>query len=122
MIEINTVAPDWGHPLMTPEGKEIRVPKDAFECLRKLGVLERNRAILKPLIYELLDPQYDDLLMGLGRLLGRDLHGPLWCICRCRECQGREADLTDSGRSDERVNQIVRDVASQLRPSHRLPC
>lgn len=87
MIKINIVTPDWGHPLITPEGKVIRVPKSAFEPLRKLGVLERNRAQLKPSIYEFLDPQYDCLAMGLRQLLGPDLTGPAWLVCGCDECK-----------------------------------
>lgn len=80
---------------MTPDGKEIRVPKFAFEPLRRLGVLERNRAQLKPLIYQLMDPLYDDLVMGLRQLLGPDLSGPNWCVCHCRECQ-KKATQTDN--------------------------
>jgi hypothetical protein len=86
----------WGHPLLTPEGREIRVPAPAFRRLRRLGVLMRNSAQLSERIYELLDPQYDSITEGLRLLLGPDLSGPAWCRCDCKECRERasEADRT----------------------------
>lgn len=99
MIQTDIVAPEWGHPLMTPEGQEIRVPKSAFASLRRLGMLERNRAQLKPSIYEFLDPQYDSLTEGLRHLLGTDLSGPKWVICHCGDCRNKQPyirpDLAD---------------------------
>jgi hypothetical protein len=120
MINIITVAPDWGHLLLTPDGNEIRVPKSAFESLRKLGVLERNRAQLKPIIYSLLDRKYDDLLMGLRQLLGRDLEGPAWCECHCRDCQRKES-ITDNtrlpGHKNPGINtdRIVQEIKARRR-------
>lgn len=96
MIETEAIAsprPDWGHPLITPEGAEIRVPANAFPRLRRLGLLQRGRAILVPQVYEWLDPQYDTLTDGLRHLLGSDLSGPAWLVCNCRECQRRESEF-----------------------------
>jgi hypothetical protein len=129
MIESNTsVRPDWGHALLTPfvdksgretSPREIRVPRDAFQHLRKMGVLERNRAQLKPIIYGLLDPNYDDLLRGIGRLIGRDLSGPAWLVCKCYECQAKFSDLDHTrlpGRStleQDEASRIVREVKAR---------
>ncbi len=74
----------WGHALVTPEGREIRVPKFALVKLRRMGLLERRRARLSPFIYEVLD--HENLTEGLRRLLGPDLSGPAWLACRCSEC------------------------------------
>jgi hypothetical protein len=118
MIQINTVSPDWGHALLTPEGKEIRVPKSAFEPLRKLGVLERNRAQLKPIIYQLMDREYDDLLMGLRHMLGKDLGGPAWCVCHCQECRDRDLQTENiqmPGRKHPGIDtdKIVREIKAR---------
>ncbi len=119
----NIVTPEWGHSLLTPEGKEIRVPKSAFEPLRRLGALERNRAKLRPIIYQLLGREYDDLLMGLRHLLGINLNGPEWCVCHCRECRqiesqtenirlpGQKLPVVDTQGMD--TDKIVREVVSR---------
>lgn len=87
------VRPDWGHPLQTPEGGEIRVPKWAFPKLRKLGLLVRNRAELSPRIYQFLNPQLDTLTEGLRILLGPGASGPEWVVCKCRECMRKKEDV-----------------------------
>jgi hypothetical protein len=76
----------WGHAMIAPDGQEIRVPKFALVKLKKMGLLERRRARLSPLIYGVL--QHDSLANGLRRLLGADLSGPAWLSCNCRECSG----------------------------------
>jgi hypothetical protein len=76
----------WGHALITPDGQEIQVPKLALLKLRKMGLLERRRARLSPLIHGVL--QNESLANGLRRLLGSDLSGPAWLSCKCRECTG----------------------------------
>lgn len=104
---------EWGHPLLTPDGREIRVPLSAFGTLRKLGALERNKNRLSARIYELIDPQYDSVTEGLRHLLGEDLAGPRWCACSCRECQGKASDLDDSRLSEMMVNQIISEVKAR---------
>ena len=108
--------PDWGHPLQTPEGNIIRVPAFAFPRLRWLGMLVNGQAILSPRIYEFIDPQYDTLTDGLRHLLGRDLSGPEWLVCRCMKCLEREA-LTDNTAAPGRAHsQLAADLAiSQMR-------
>jgi hypothetical protein len=106
---ITEVRPSWGHPLETPEGKEIRVPKWVFPRLRQLGLLEKNRARLLPAVWLFLQPQFDSLTEGLRLLLGPDLSGPDWCRCNCRECQSL-VDVDDSRLSRVRSSQIVADV------------
>jgi hypothetical protein len=101
---------EWGHPLLTPDGREIRVPLSAFGTLRKLGVLQKNKNRLNDRIYELIDPQYDSITEGLRHLLGDDLSGPKWCSCGCRECQGKASELDDSRLSKMRVNQIISEI------------
>jgi hypothetical protein len=81
--------PEWGHPLITPEGRIIRVPADTFPQLRRLGLLVNNKPRLSPKVYEFLDPQYDCLALGLRQLLGSDLAGPAWLVCDCDECMGK---------------------------------
>lgn len=87
----------WGHPLVTPDGRTIRVPHSAFASLRKLGLLVRNKNRLSPLVYELLDPQYDCLAVGLRQLLGVDLSGPKWVMCNCHKCRGKGWQETTEG-------------------------
>jgi len=94
MQPIPVVRLQWGHPLRTPEGDEIRVPKSAYPRLRQLGVLRVIRGktpSLKPSIYQLLDPAYDTLTDGLRHLLGSDCSGPSWCVCHCAECREKRA-------------------------------
>jgi hypothetical protein len=76
----------WGHGLITPEGREIRVPKLALVKLKRMGLLQRRRAQLSPLIYGILE--HENLAEGLRQLLGGDLNGPAWVICNCAECNG----------------------------------
>jgi hypothetical protein len=104
------IALEWGHPLLTPDGREIRVPLSAFGTLRKLGALQKNKNRLTDRIYELIDPQYDSITEGLRHLLGRDLLGPNWCSCGCRECQGKEGELDDTRLSEVRVDQILSEI------------
>jgi hypothetical protein len=112
------VFPEWGHPLLTPEGKTIRVPASAFAKLRRLGVLLGKSNRLSPRIYQLVQPEFDCITEGLGRLLGEDLSGPNWVQCTCKSCQYRaaESDQTqlpgrnpiDDARAEEIVREIVR--------------
>jgi hypothetical protein len=122
MIKLNNPTPEWGHEILTPEGKAIRMPKYAFRLLRKLGVLEHNRAQLKPIIYQLLDRQYDDLLMGLRHLLGKYLDGPDWCVCHCRECQSKESQTDNTSLPGHKhpesnieadTDRIIRDIKAR---------
>ena len=89
MTPHSEVRPDWGHPLKTPEGIEIRVPSWAFTSLRRLGLLVENKAQLSPMIYQMLEPQFDCLMDGLSRMLGRDCSGPEWCLCGCDQCKAK---------------------------------
>jgi len=87
----------WGHEVLTPDGKSIRLPLKAIITLRRLGALDRfqGKPQLKPFIYELLDPDYDSLTDGLRRLLGEDATGPTWLICRCKSCRYQREKLAD---------------------------
>ena len=112
------VAPEWGHPLVTPEGKTVRVPAFAFRKLRQLGALLGNSNRLSPRVYEFVRHEFDCLGEGLGRLLGQDLSGPSWVLCACKDCQRKaaESDHTalpgrnplDDARTEEIVREIVR--------------
>jgi hypothetical protein len=112
------VVPEWGHPLLTPDGKTIRVPASAFAKLRKLGAFLGKSNRLSPRIYQLIQPEFDCIAEGLGRLLGEDLSGPSWVLCTCKSCQNRvtESDQTklpgrnplDDARAEEIVREIVR--------------
>ena len=114
-------APEWGHPLVTPEGATIRVPSFAFANLRRLGVLQGNSNRLSSNIYEFLQPEFDCLAEGLRRLLGADLSGPSRVACTCRDCQRNAADLDHTslpGRDllkDDETDRIVRDVKKRRR-------
>ena len=109
-------APEWGHPLITPEGVTIRVPAFAFRRLRRLGALMGNSNRLSPRIYELVRPEFDCISEGLGRLLGENLTGPSWVFCTCKDCQRKEADSDHTalpGRNppdDERTSALVREI------------
>ena len=104
---------EWGHPLLTPDGREIRVPLKAFGTLRKLGLLMGNKNRLSERIYDYIETEYDSITEGLRLLLGDDLSGPRWCACDCRECQGKASDLDDSRMSKVRVSQIVSEMKAR---------
>ena len=88
--------PDWGHPLFGPKGEVLRVPKWAYAKLHRLGVKKRYSLHLLPTIYELIDPKFDVLTdVHLRHLLGPDLSGPGWLVCKCLECRHKES-LTDN--------------------------
>ena len=109
---------EWGHPLITPDGQTIRVPAFAFSTLRRLGALRGNSNRLSPKIYQLIRPEFDCISEGLGLLLGKDLSGPSWVHCTCKDCQRRteESDHTalpgrnplDDGSTSALVREIVR--------------
>ncbi|MBN1224155.1 MAG: hypothetical protein JXB23_12985 [Candidatus Aminicenantes bacterium] len=112
------VVPEWGHPLITPEGKTIRVPAFAFRKLSQLGALLGKSNRLSTKIYQIIQPEFDCITEGLGHLLGEDLNGPSWILCTCKDCQRRvaESDHTalpgrnhlDKARAEEIVREIVR--------------
>ena len=80
-----------GHQLITPDGREIRVPASAFPKLRRLGLLERQRGLPKLVnrVLDLLEPEHEGLTLGLRRTLGRNLEGPTPELlnCDCRKCR-----------------------------------
>lgn len=92
--------PKWGHPILTPDEDEIRLPYDAFPRLRRMGLLGKNRNKglyqINDEIYQFFEPACDGLMDGLRQLLGYDMTGPDWLICHCRDCNRRreEADKT----------------------------
>jgi hypothetical protein len=112
------VVPEWGHPLLTPNGKTMRVPASAFAKLRRLGAFLGKSNRLSPRIYEVIKPEFDCITEGLERLLGEDLSGPSWVQCTCKSCQEKkaESDYTrlpgrnplDDARAEEIVREIVR--------------
>ena len=116
---LSPVVPEWGHPLITPEGKEIRVPAFAFRKLRQLGALLGNSNRLSPRIYQLIRPEFDCISEGLGRLLGEDLSGPSWVLCTCKDCQCKAAESDHTmlpGRNpldEARAEEIVKTVMAR---------
>lgn len=86
---------EWGHPILTPEGVEIRLPDVAFTKLAMLGLLRRDHASglkrIRPMIYELMAGDYGCLMGILKSILGfdalGDLTGPKTLECRCRTCR-----------------------------------
>lgn len=99
---------EWGHPLHTPDGREIRVPSSAFGQLRRIGALMGNSNKLSPIIYEFMDPQYDALAPGLRQMLGRDLSGPKWLVCNCEQCKARRGHA-----NPDHAAYVVHDVKSR---------
>lgn len=99
---------EWGHPLLTPDGREIRVPSSTFGQLRRIGALMGNSNKLSSVIYEFLDPQYDSLALGLRQLLGRDLTGPKWLVCNCEQCKSRRGHT-----NPDHAAYVVHDVKSR---------
>jgi hypothetical protein len=115
--------PEWGHALITPDGKTIRVPAFAFRKLRQLGTLMGNSNHLSPKIYQLIRSEFDCISEGLGLLLGEDLSGPSWVLCTCKDCQQRKAELDRTalpGRNlidDEQTSALVREIVSKRKYS-----
>ena len=105
--------------MITPDGQTIRVPAFAFRKLRQLGALLGNSNRLSPKIYQLIQPEFDCISEGLGRLLGQDLSGPSWVLCTCKDCLRRaeESDHTAlPGRNpldDARAEEIVKAVTAK---------
>ena len=113
------VVPEWGHPLIAPDGRTIRVPASAFAKLRRLGSFLGKSNRLSPRIYDLIHPDFDCITEGLGRLLGEDLSGPSWVFCTCKSCQDKKAESDHTrlpGRNPldaARAEEIVRDVRAK---------
>jgi hypothetical protein len=84
---------EWGHLVLDPDGREIRVPAKAIVKLRRLGLLIKRRGTpqISAFIYRLLGSEYDALTDGLRSLLGEDVSGPEWLVCHCGTCK-RERD------------------------------
>lgn len=105
--------------MVTPQGQTIRVPAFAFRRLRQLGALLGNSNRLSPRIYEFVRPEFDCLSEGLGQLLGKDLGGPSWVLCACKDClrKAAESDRTAlPGRNpldDARTEEIVKAVTAR---------
>ncbi len=115
--------PEWGHPLLTPDGKTIRVPASAFAKLRRLGAFLGKSNRLSPRIYQIIQPEFDCITEGLGRLLGEDLSGPSWVQCTCKSCQDKNAESDHTmlpGRNaldDARAEEIVREIVGKRKYS-----
>jgi hypothetical protein len=111
-----SVVPEWGHPLLAPDGRTIRIPASAFAKLRRLGAFLGKSNRLSPRIYELIRPEFDCIAKGLGNLLGEDLSGPSWVQCGCKSCRDRKAELDQTklpGRNpfdDDRTTVLVREI------------
>ncbi len=74
-----------GHSLKTPDGRRIRVDRDALAELQKKGLLKRHRTAIHPAIYEVL--KNGQLISDrLRRHLGPDLSGPSVVVCHCEQC------------------------------------
>jgi hypothetical protein len=98
----------WGHQLMTPDLRVIRIP-DVFEHLKDMDLLVRDRESgmlkLRQIIYEYLHPDYESLMTlpdgrSLRRILGKNLEGPLTVECYCKQCLQivQDADRTQMPR------------------------
>jgi hypothetical protein len=112
---------EWGHPLVTPDGQTIRVPAFVFRKLRLLGALLGNSNRLSSKIYQFIRPEFDCISEGLGRLLGEDLSGPAWVVCRCKACQREISDIDKTplpGRNRLQDDETSRIVA-QVRLEHQ---
>lgn len=101
--------PLWGHPILTPEGIEIRLPQHAFERLKLLGLLmprpSLNRFQISPKIDAFMDSDCDPLMGALRRILGKELEGPEYILCECVACLRlkEEADKTPKPRQPEKA-------------------
>ena len=114
----SSVTPEWEHPLVTPDGRTIRVPAFAIAKLRRLGALLGKSNRLSPRIHKLLRPEFECLCGGLRHMLGEDLSEPSWVLCTCRSCRDKaaESDHTplpgrnpvDDGGTAALVREIVR--------------
>src|SRR5438067_1651460 len=80
---------EWGHAVLNPAGKEIRLPAKAIVKLRRLGLIEKRKGTpqISPFIYTLLNPEYDPLTMGLREVIGADIDGPESVACYCKTCK-----------------------------------
>ena len=122
-FSISSSAPEWGHPLVTPEGKTIHVPAFAFRKLRQLGALLGNTNRLSSRIYVYIRPEFNCLSEGLGCLLGEDLSGPSWVQCTCKDCQRKAAESDRTalpGRNpldDDRASALVREIVRKRKYS-----
>jgi hypothetical protein len=118
-----TVVPEWGHPLLTPDGKTIRVPASAFAKLRRLGAFLGKSNRLSPRIYDLMKPEFACIIEGLVRLLGEDLSGPNWVQCTCKSCQDKKSGSDHTrlpGRNpfdDDRISVLVREIVHKRKYS-----
>ena len=101
----------WGHPLLGPRGEELRVPLFAYKILQQLGVKKRYSIQLSEKIYSLLNPDFDSLTEGLRRLVGPDLSGPAWLVCKCRECQRGRSDVDNTPLPRGKVSSAIADRA-----------
>ncbi len=100
-----------GMPVVTPDGRTIRVPHFAMKKLRKLGFLKGNSNHLGEEILLFLNPEYATMLDGLYHLLGRDLAGPEFLVCTCEKCLPEKyAALPGTILEDDRINRLVRDI------------
>lgn len=117
------VIPEWGHPLLTPDGKTVRVPASAFAKLRRMGAFLGKSNRLSPRIYQLIQPEFDCITDGLGRLLGEDLSGPSWVQCTCKSCQDRTAESDQTklpGKNpfdDDGTSALVREIVRKRKYS-----
>lgn len=94
---------EWGHPVLAPDGCEIRLPDRAFTKLSLMGLLVKNRnrgmKQITEQVYEFMEPDYVSLMEGLRAMLGPDVSGvTTWLYCGCRPCQTKaDAELQDLG-------------------------
>jgi len=106
------VRPDWGHPIVTPDGREIRVPHWAMQELRKANFLVGNTAELKAVIYGALGKLQNNLISeDLSRVLGPDLSGPATVECYCGSCQKAHSDVDDTPLPRGAVSRAIADRA-----------
>ena len=89
-----------GHPILNPEGEEIRLPAFAFKMLRRLGVISRDpesgRLQIKREVYDFLRPEFESLTDGLRQILGDDCSGPKKSFCDCSTCRPEDTGWADT--------------------------
>jgi hypothetical protein len=90
----NDVRLEWGHPIKTPFGVEIRLPQKAFVRLRLLGLIEKAPGVpqISHRVFEFMDAEYDGFMGGLRQMLGAEFEGPEWVQCSCRHCRRKHED------------------------------
>lgn len=121
-MSTQAVTPEWGHALaIWDTGRVIRVPAFIFPELKRLGLLIGKRAILSPMILAFYrDRSLDPLIDGIRQVLGPELTGPEWLVCRCRDCHKKASDADQTQEPRGAVSAMVAEqVVAEVRRRRR---